>query len=179
MTDFVRVGVRCLAVGLTVVLAGCDNVPDTGELHDYLRAVQARPGLALEPLPHALAAPAFVYDAMALRSPFQALPEFETGRWQVSLLTEGPDQYRVRTHLETIDLEQFEMVGTLSNGVEYNALLRAGGRVHRLKMGDALGRNNGQVAWVSATGVEVFEVIPDGRGGWLQRSLTIPLKQQS
>ena len=116
---------------------------------------------------------------MALRSPFQALPEFETGRWQVSLLTEGPDQYRVRTHLETIDLEQFEMVGTLSNGAEYNALLRAGGRVHRLKMGDALGRNNGQVAWVTATGVEVFEVIPDGRGGWLQRSLTIPLKQQS
>ena len=179
MTDPVRVGFGGLAVGLAAVLAGCDNVPNTDELHDYLRAVQARPGRMLEPLPRMWVAPVFTYDAMALRSPFQALPEFESGRWQVSLLTEGPDQYRVRTHLETIDLEQFEMVGTLSNGVEYNALLRAGGRVHRLKMGDALGRNNGQVAWVSATGVEVFEVIPDGRGGWLQRSLTIPLKQQS
>ena len=179
MTDRVKVSARCLAIGLAAVLAGCDSMPDTGELHDYLRAVQARPGRALEPLPDVLATPAFVYDAMALRSPFQALPEFETGRWQVSLLTEGPDQYRVRTHLETIDLEQFEMVGTLSNGAQYNALLRAGGRVHRLKIGDALGRNNGQVAWVTATGVEVFEVIPDGRGGWLQRSLTIPLEQQS
>ena len=179
MTDPVRVGFGGLAVGLAAVLAGCDNVPNTDELHDYLRAVQARPGRMLEPLPRMWVAPVFTYDAMALRSPFQALPEFESGRWQVSLLTEGPDEYRVRTPLEAVDLEQFEMLGTLSNGAEQNALLRAGGRVHRLKTGDALGRNNGQVALVTTTHVEVFEVIPDGRGGWLQRSSIIPLKQQS
>lgn len=179
MTDPVRVGFGGLAVGLAAVLAGCDNVPNTDELHDYLRAVQARPGRMLEPLPRMWVAPVFTYDAMALRSPFQALPEFESGRWQVSLLTEGPDEYRVRTPLEAVDLEQFEMLGTLSNGAEQNALLRAGGRVHRLKTGDALGRNNGQVALVTTTHVEVFEVISDGRGGWLQRSSIIPLKQQS
>ena len=179
MTDPVRVGFGGLAVGLAAVLAGCDNVPNTDELHDYLRAVQARPGRMLEPLPRMWVAPVFTYDTMALRSPFQALPEFESGRWQVSLLTEGPDQYRVRTHLETIDLEQFEMVGTLSNEHGANALLRANGLVHRLKVGDYLGRNNGQVASINRAHVEVFEVISDGQGGWLERSLSIPLKQQS
>ena len=179
MTDSLKVGFGCLVVGLSAVLAGCDNGSDTAELQGYLEAVNARPGRVFEPLPQVLSAPAFIYDAMALRSPFQALPEFESGRWQVSSLTEGPDELRVRTHLEAVDLEQFEMVGTLSKGAEQNALLRAGGRVHRLKTGDALGRNNGQIALVATTHVEVFEVISDGRGGWLQRSLIIPLKQQS
>ena len=71
------------------------------------------------------------------------------------------------------------MVGTLSSALQINALLRAKGVVHRLKIGDYLGRNNGQIASINNARVEVFEVISDGRGGWLERSLTIPLKQQS
>lgn len=71
------------------------------------------------------------------------------------------------------------MVGTLSNDLQANALLRANGVIHRLKVGDYLGRNNGQIASIEATFVEVFEVISDGQGGWLERSLTIPLKLQS
>ena len=81
--------------------------------------------------------------------------------------------------LEGFDLEQFEMVGALSSESQASALLRVNGVIHRVKVGDYLGRNNGQVAWIQAQQIEVFELIPDGRGGWLERSLTIPLKQQS
>ena len=57
--------------------------------------------------------------------------------------------------------------------------LRAKGVVHRVQPGDYLGRNNGQIADITPQHVDVFEVISDGRGGWLERTLTISLKQQS
>ena len=108
-----------------------------------------------------------------------AAGEGAPGSWQASLAGDGLDENRPRQFLESFDLEQFEMVGTLTGAQQTSALLRAGEVVHRLKTGDYLGRNNGQIVSIDAAQVEVFEVISDGRGGWLERSLTIPLKQQS
>ena len=170
---------RLFGAGLLVSLAGCDSPQRTVELQRYLQSTQVHPGNAIEPLPDMGAAHVFTYDALGLRNPFQALPGRGAGSWQVSLVGDELDGDRVRQFLEGFDLEQFEMVGTLSNDLETNALLRLNGVIHRLKVGDYLGRNNGQIASVDVTQVEVFEVISDGRGGWLERSLTIPLKQHS
>ena len=170
---------RLFGAGLLASLAGCDNPQSTGELQRYLQATQAHPGTAIEPLPEMSAAHVFTYDALTLRNPFQAVSGRGAGGWQASLVGDELDGDRVRQFLEGFDLEQFEMVGTLSNDLETNVLLRANGVIHRLKVGDYLGRNNGQIVSVGTAQVEVFEVISDGRGGWLERSLTIPLKQHS
>ena len=171
--------VRLLGIGLLAGLAGCYGVQDTVELKRYLQAAQALPGSTIVPVPGVKAPQVFTYEAMALRNPFQAAPGGGAGSWQVSLAGDELDVGRARQFLEGFDLEQFEMVGTLSNDLQANALLRANGVIHRLKVGDYLGRNNGQIASIEATFVEVFEVISDGQGGWLERSLTIPLKLQS
>ena len=170
---------RLFGAGLLATLAGCDGPQGTVELQTYLQTAQVHSGEAIEPLPEINPAHVFTYDALTLRNPFQAVPRGWAGNWQVSLVGDELDGDRARQFLEGFDLEQFEMVGTLSNDLETNVLLRANGVIHRLKVGDYLGRNNGQIASVGAAQVEVFEVIPDGRGGWLERSLTIPLKQQS
>lgn len=171
-------GVWLIVVGLMAGLGGCDNVQGTAQLQEYLQAVQARPGVVIEPVAQVEPRAVFVYDAMALRSPFQAQREEDEGSWQTSLVDDVQGE-RVRQLLEGVDLARIEMVGTLSNEQQTNALLRANGIVHRLQVGDYLGRNNGQIAQIGAAHIEVFEVISDGRGGWLERSLTIPLKQQS
>ena len=173
------VGFRLLGIGLLAGLAGCDSAQSTAELHSYLQATRARPGNTIPLAPTVTAPRLFTYDAMTLRSPFQVVPGGRAGSWQASLAGDGQDANRSRQYLESLDLEQMEMVGTLSNELGANALLRANGVIHRLKVGDYLGRNNGQVASIGEAHVEVFEVISDGRGGWLERSLTIPLKQQS
>ena len=170
---------RLLGAGLLASLVGCDNPQGTVELQRYLQATQVEAGSALSPLPGVSAAPVFAYAAADLRNPFQAVPGRGAGSWQVSLAGDDLDGLRPRQPLESVDLEQFEMVGTLFSDQQANALLRANGVVHRLKVGDYLGRNNGQIAAIETTQVEVFELISDGRGGWLERSLTIPLKQQS
>ena len=170
---------RLLGIGVLAGLVGCDSAQSPAELHSYLQATQARPGKAVELAPVVMAPRVFTYGAVALRSPFQAVPGSGAGSWQASLAGDELDANRARQFLEGLDLEQIELVGTLFNDLEANALLRANGVVHRLKMGDYLGRNNGQIASIAAERVEVFEVISDGRGGWLERSLTISLKQQS
>ncbi|PAA15917.1 pilus assembly protein PilP [Pseudomonas fragi] len=170
---------RVFGAGLLASLTGCDNPQTTVELHSYLQAEQRHANAAIEPLPVISAAPVFTYGATALRNPFQAIPGRGAGSWQVSLAGDESDADRPREFLEGFDLEQFEMVGTLSSELQTNALLRANGVIHRLKVGDYLGRNNGQVSSIQAQQIEVFELITDGRGGWLERSLTIPLKQQS
>jgi type IV pilus assembly protein PilP len=51
--------------------------------------------------------------------------------------------------------------------------------VHRLKVGDYLGRNDGRIVAISATQVDVVEIVPDGQGAWLERPRTITLKEHS
>ena len=170
---------RVFGAGLLAGLAGCDSSQSAAELHRYLQDTPGHASTTIEPLPVITAAPAVTYDAMALRNPFQAIAGQGGGSWQVSLAGDELEADRPRQLLEGFDLEQFEMVGALSSESQASALLRVNGVIHRVKVGDYLGRNNGQVAWIQAQQIEVFELIPDGRGGWLERSLTIPLKQQS
>ena len=170
---------RLCVLGCMVALAGCDNTQGNRELQTWFQTVRSLPVDAIAPVPKIAPRPPFVYQAQTLRNPFMAAGEGAPGSWQASLAGDGLDENRPRQFLESFDLEQFEMVGTLSSALQINALLRAKGVVHRLKIGDYLGRNNGQIASINNARVEVFEVISDGRGGWLERSLTIPLNQQS
>jgi len=174
------VGFRLFSVGLLAALTGCDHAQDTAQLQAFLQAAPAGSTTAPPPIPRVDTARVVAYEAAGLRSPFQAQFDGRAGSWQLSLLTaEELDNDRPRHFLEGLELGQFEMVGTFSNDQETNALLRANGLVHRLKVGDYLGRNNGQIVSIDPAYVEVFEVISDGQDGWLERSLSIPLKQQS
>ena len=170
---------RCVLAGALALLAGCDNPPGIESLEQELQVLRETAGVPAPSMPTRVQHPAFAYDATALRSPFQGQPGDEGPRWQVSDTDHSAEGERSKSRLESIDLEQFEMVGTLSDQYEDSVLLRASGVVHRLQPGDYLGRQNGRIVALSPHYVEVFEVISDGRGGWLERTLTISLKQQS
>ncbi len=56
------------------------------------------------------------------------------------------------------------------------ALVRdAQGGVHRVKPGDYMGTDHGQVQDVSDTGIDLKEIVPDGTGGWVERTRTVAL----
>ncbi|ROL77266.1 pilus assembly protein PilP [Pseudomonas vranovensis] len=78
--------------------------------------------------------------------------------------------------LQRLALEQLEMVGSLaSRGVRY-ALIQADGRVHRLQVGDRLGRDQGQVAEIGERHVEVIEQVFVAGQGWQARRRTLALR---
>lgn len=119
----------------------------------------------------------FVYDSAGLRDPFQLLAV------QVDHLpgrpAPAPDLARPRGVLETLAVDQFEMVGTLSRGMQAFALLRAASKVHRLAVGDYLGPDHGRVTAIHERSIELVELFPDGQGAWLERPRTLVLNLNS
>jgi type IV pilus assembly protein PilP len=141
--------------------------------------VRRRPTGVIEPLPKFRAYEAFTYSAASLRSPFQppvkvSLVSRQKGSQQVK-----PDETRVKQFLEGFNIEQFEMVGTMANTSGTFALMRGGGGVYRMKVGDYLGRNHGRIVSISDSQVDVVEIVPDGEGAWLERPRSISLKERS
>jgi type IV pilus assembly protein PilP len=171
---------RCLSVALLLsALSGCGAGDDYGDLDAYMNEVRLQGPGRIEPSPEFRSYPAFTYDAANLRSPFSAQISADLAAQRRGSRNVKPDPGRVRQYLEGFNIEQFEMVGTLSNAAGSYALLRGAGGVHRLKVGDYLGRNDGRIVAISGSQVDVVEIVPDGQGAWLERPRTIPLKEHS
>ena len=119
----------------------------------------------------------FAYDSSGLRDPFRPLAlhiDHARGR-----PVPAPDMARSRGALENLAVEQFEMVGTLSRGLQTFALLRAASQVHRLAVGDYLGPDHGRVTAIYDGRVELVELFPDKQGAWLERPRTLVLNVNS
>ncbi|XQR91314.1 pilus assembly protein PilP [Stutzerimonas urumqiensis] len=141
--------------------------------------VRAKPKGSIEPLPAFQPYEAFTYSASAMRSPFQPPIKIDLARKQKGSEEIRPDETRIKQFLEGFNIEGFTMVGTLSNDGSTYGLLQGGGGVHRVKVGDYLGRNHGRIVEIGEAAIEVVEIVPDGDGGWLERPRTIALKERS
>jgi type IV pilus assembly protein PilP len=172
---FTRVVLLLLVSGL----AGCGADSDFSDLQAYMDEVRARPKGAIEPLPKFQPYESFTYSAAALRSPFQPPIKIDMANRQRGSQEVKPDEARVRQFLEGFNIEVFEMVGTLANEEAVYALVNGAGGVHRVKVGDYLGRNHGRILAIDESKVDVVEIVPDGEGGWLERPRSLSLKERS
>ena len=171
---------RYLALSMALLaLNGCGGGNDFSDLDVYMNEVRLRPPGKIEPTPTFRSYPTFTYSAANLRSPFSRQVRIDLAGQKHGSRNVKPDPNRVKQYLEGFNIEQFEMVGTISNAGGSFALLRGAGGVHRMKVGDYLGRNDGRIVSISATQVDVVEIVPDGEGAWLERPRTIPLKEHS
>ncbi|MCY1279209.1 Pilus assembly protein, PilP [compost metagenome] len=160
-------------------LSGCGVGGDFSDLQSYMDEVRARPKGSIEPLPKFQPYEAFTYSAAALRSPFQPPIKIDLAKQQKGSKDIHPDETRVKQFLEGFNIESFEMVGTLSNGSGTFALISGAGGVHRVKVGDYLGRNHGRIVGIDEAKVDVVEIVPDGEGGWLERPRSLALRERS
>jgi type IV pilus assembly protein PilP len=168
----------CLVL-FTLLLAGCGDAGDFADLKAFMAEVKAKPPGNIEPIPRFAPYQAFAYEASALRSPFQPPVKVDLVHREKGSKLLKPDPNRVKQFLEGFNIEQFEMVGTLSNDSGSFALISGAGGVHRVKVGDYLGRNDGKIISISDSQIDVVEIVPDGEGGWLERPRSISLKERS
>lgn len=133
---------------LLTMLAGCGANSEFGDLQAYMNEVRARPKGNIEPLPKFQPYEAFTYSASNLRSPFQPPVKIDLTVRQKGNKVVKPDETRVKQFLEGFNIETFEMVGTLSNAQGTFALVKGAGGVHRVRVGDYLGRNDGKVVGI-------------------------------
>ena len=159
------------------LLGGCGS--GFSDLDAYMAGVKARPRGTIEPIPAFEPYTSFTYSAQTMRAPFD-IPL--SARDVAKLPPAGdvkPDLLRPREFLERFNFEALGMVGTLSQKGTLWVLIADGeGGVHRLRIGNYLGKNHGKIVSATETSIEVVEIVPSGVGGWLERPRTIKLTEQ-
>ncbi len=163
-----------LVMGLFLVACGGNNFTDLDEFMDEKRS---RPGGIIPPIPAFKAYKAFTYSATSLRSPFDRPIEIREISQLQAQSTVEPDETRPKEFLEQFTFDSLSMVGTLSRaGVDWILIRDPEGGVHRVKVGNYLGRNHGQIVEMTATYLAVVEIVSDGSEGWVERPRTIRLE---
>ncbi|HDY97577.1 MAG TPA: type 4a pilus biogenesis lipoprotein PilP [Pseudomonas sabulinigri] len=169
--------ITCLSLLAVFGLAGCGN-NEFADLQRFMDETRARPAGKIEALPRFEPYEAFTYSAASLRSPFQPPIRIDLTQRQRGSQDIKPDENRVKQFLEGFNIESFEMVGTLSNNNGMQALVQGAGSVHRVQVGDYLGRNYGRITGIQENRLDVIEIVPDGEGGWLERPRTLSLPER-
>ena len=160
---------RGALAGLCLLVAGCGS--DNSDLADFVERVKARPAAPIEPIPEIAAYTPYTYRAQDRRSPFTPT----TPRREVTSNSDiAPNPNRAREPLEAFPLDALRLVGTISRaGVTYALIQAPDGVIHRLRPGNHIGQNYGEIDAISENGVLLTEIVPDGLGGYIRRPATL------
>ena len=91
----------------------------------------------------------------------------------------APDLNRRKEPLEASPLEQLKMVGTLSQGKDTYAIVRADKTLYRVKKGNYMGQNFGLITDVTEGEIKLKEIVQDSAGDWAERQSVLPLLEEA
>lgn len=156
-----------------LLLSGCGR--DSDDLQAYMAQVKSRPAAPIEPIPEMRSFASAYYIADSGRDPFAAprpvveqRPRHDGPR---------PDASRPREVLEDYPLDSLRMMGTLEQAGTLWALVRdPGGTVHRVRVGNYVGQNHGEIVAISENAIRLNELVGDGDAGWIRREAALALR---
>lgn len=166
------------AIGfLTMVLAACGS-GDLSDLHDWVGNVRKRQKGVVESLPEIKTVEPFVFKPENIRDPF--VQNEKTEQQEEAKGDNGihPDTTRAKEDLESYELDALRMVGTINQGGLLWGLVKAlDGTIHRVRVGNYMGRNFGKIIRIKEGQIELLEIIPDSPGGWRERKAALDLAE--
>jgi len=174
----VRQSRNVLAICASVLLAACAPVNNFSDLESFVDEVNSRPSAPVEPVPEFVPYEGFIYSAASARSPFDVPLVIDNDSGAVLSQDVEPDFERIPDLLENQSLSELTMVGRLTTtGGVSQALIEDGfGEVHRVGVGDYMGRNYGRIVQISNAQLNMIEIVPSGNGGWVERPQTLTLQ---
>jgi type IV pilus assembly protein PilP len=156
------------------LLASCADEPS--DLKKFITEADKTLPRRIDPLPQVKPFEPFGYEGFDLPDPFKprklAVKQNDGGGLQ-------PDLNRRKEPLEAFPLEQLKMVGTLQQGPEIFALVRADKTLYRVKKGNYMGQNFGLITDVTDSEVKLKEIVQDGTGDWAERISSLPLLEEA
>ena len=165
-----------LPAALALALAGCSSEGD--ELRTFVRDSDKGLPRRIDPLPAVKPFEPFTYEGFDLPDPFKprklSAPKEGSGAGGVA-----PDLNRRKEPLEAFPLEQLKMVGTLSQGKDTYALVRADKTLYRVKKGNYMGQNFGLITDVTDNEIKLKEIVQDSAGDWAERQSVLPLLEEA
>jgi type IV pilus assembly protein PilP len=167
-----RLFLASLVIG---VLGGCSSEMD--DLKRFVRESDKAVHARVEPLPAVKPFEPFSYEGFDLPDPFKprklAAPREGAGGGI------APDLNRRKEPLEGFPLEQLKMVGTLTQGKDTYALVRADKTLYRVKKGNYMGQNFGLITDVTDSEIKLKEIVQDSAGDWTERQSVLPLLEET
>jgi type IV pilus assembly protein PilP len=167
---------RLLIPFALVALGGCSSEID--DLKQFVRESDKGLPRRIEPLPAVKPFEPFAYEGFDLPDPFKprklTAPKEGGGAGGIA-----PDLNRRKEPLEAFPLEQLKMVGTLSQGTDTYALVRADKTLYRVKKGNYMGQNFGLITDVNDSEIKLKEIVQDSAGDWAERQSVLPLLEEA
>lgn len=168
---------RILLLLMIGALAGCVS-RDMSDLERYVNEVKSRKQGEIEPLPEIKQIETFAYREDNRRNPFQPTEQERTEEQEQQLNGLAPDPNRRKEELEAYALDSLRMVGTLKRDETTWALVRTKDKtIYRVKAGNYMGHNHGQITRIAENDIELTEIIPNGQGGYRERQASLALKE--
>ena len=157
----------------TVLLAGCGG-EEFQDLRDFVKNAGADMRGKIPPPPEVKPYEPFVYDNEAgLPDPFKPRkPDRSASRPGLN----QPDMDRPKEALEEFPLEGLRMVGFIhQNKVGYAVIRAPDGKLYRVRTGNYVGMNFGQIKEVNDTEIVIQETVQDSAGDWSERMSSLQL----
>ncbi len=161
----------------TLLLGGCAE-KNMGDLKQFVAEVKSRKAGHIEPLPEIKQIETFTYVSEGRRDPFASAVE-ERDAESVNVANGlSPDFDRRKEELESYALDSLRMVGLLEQEGTAWALVRNQERtIFRVKNGNYMGMNHGQITRITENQVELTEIVADSQGGYRERQASLVLAE--
>ncbi|MGH8469531.1 MAG: pilus assembly protein PilP [Gammaproteobacteria bacterium] len=180
---FLHYTMRGTLVATALLLGGCGS-DGLSDLQAYVAEVLSRKGGAIDPLPEIKPYERYLYQSgeADARDPFEPFFETRRGTNIDRNVSDAQRKYieEIETHnpeeLENFELDSLRMVGTLQNSADFwGVVLDQEGTVHRVKVGNYMGKNFGRIINIAEDKIEVREIIGDAQGSWEERAASLAL----
>ena len=89
----------------------------------------------------------------------------------------APEMARRKESLEAFPLDAMTMVGSLNKTGTPTALLKVDNLLYQVRLGNYLGQHYGQITKLSATAVELREIVQDATGDLMERTASLDLQE--
>ncbi len=158
----------------SLALVGCGG-EEFQDLRDFVRDSGADLRGKVPPPPEVKPYEPFSYDnSTAIQDPFK--PRKSEIKNSNHLGMNQPNLDRPKEELEEFPLESLKMVGYLQKAsIGYGVIRSTDGKLHRIKAGNYVGMNFGQVISVTDTEIRIKEMVQDSAGDWSERESTLQL----
>jgi type IV pilus assembly protein PilP len=170
---------KSLRLGLlgicSTLLFGCGH--NLSDLQEYVTATKSKDYGSIEPIPQVKVYQGYIYPGHN-RSPFDsdviaAKPKRLSADVSVQI-----DTNRTPEFLESFPLDTLKFVGTLTQDEILWGLIKGpDGTIQRVREGNYMGQNYGEIIRISDTSIELSEIIPDGFGGFKKHKNSVALSE--
>lgn len=159
-----------------LLLAGCGD-SDVREVRSWMEETKAQTKPAVKPLPAPKEFVPYAYNQAQAPDPFSDAKMAGPGTMPPQQNTAQPDLNRPREALENYPLDTMRMVGMMQKGGVSFALVQIERSVYRVRAGQRLGQNFGQVTRVTPVALEIREMVQDAGGDWVERISKLELQE--